>query len=146
MAGIIGAKHNNDSLNFSGVCQAVTLVSLRVTAADGYSNTERISNALVYAESCDIPIVNISMGLDGLRDLPAIVNLTVLDYTGLIISCAGNKNEGLYEHIADLPEGWETDRIIIVGASTSADAKWSWSNYDEEMVDLFAPGDAVLSC
>ena len=148
VAGIIAAKYNNDTLNFSGVCQNVTLVSLRVRGADQGFTTSELLSAISYAENIQIPILNISLAFYDLH-VPAIYYLGELNFSGLIVAGAGNGAVNLNEYDGSLPEDWEESAIIIVGASTSADAIWvatNWgSNFGEESVDLFAPGDTILS-
>lgn len=53
-------------------------------------------------------------------------------------------------HVADVyggstPAEWDFVNIVSVGASTSSDTRESLSNYGETTVDLFAPGDAIVS-
>lgn len=154
VAGIIAAKHNSDTLNFSGVCQNVTLVSLRVIGSDNVCDVDDVAEALNYAGCLEIPILNISIGSSigpgDTLDLPVIASISLAQYTGLIVSSSGNKNVDLDRYLGYLPAGWDADRIIIVGASTSADAVWvsstnTGSNVGIESVDLFAPGGTILS-
>lgn len=144
VAGIIGAKHNADSLNFSGVCQNVKLVSLRVINASDSCTSGVLINAIDYARTKGISILNISID-DGLG-FPPIFFIATNNYPGLIISAAGNGGMDLDDYIDSQPDDWESARIIFVGASTTSDRKKSDSNYGDETVDLFAPGATILSC
>lgn len=148
VAGIIAAKHNNDGLNLNGVCASVKLVSLRVADQNGNFEMSELGAALSYAEANDIPILNLSLETSDIY-VPAILYLTEINYTGLIVSCAGNGGDVdnfLDEYDGELPGYWEERAIITVGASTSTDARASYSNYSAEKVDLFAPGASILSC
>lgn len=147
VAGIIAAKHNNDGLNLNGVCQNVKLVSLRVSDQYGRYTIPELATALNYADVNDIPILNLSLETSDIY-VPAILYLTEINYTGLIVSCAGNGGDDgnvLDEYDGELPGYWEERAIITVGASTSADVRASYSNYSAEKVDLFAPGTSILS-
>ena len=44
------------------------------------------------------------------------------------------------------PTCLDIDNMIVVGASNTYDNRWYGSNYSVEIVDLFAPGAAILSC
>ena len=150
VAGIIAAKHNADSLNFSGVCQDVTLISLRVFNSQGRSSWDVVAEALQYAEDNYIPILNISMQTWFSNYTYSLPDCILHNYDGLVIGAAGNSgsdlDEKLAEHPYQLPGEWNADTNIIVGASTQTDGKLSGSNYGLSTVDLFAPGDTILSC
>lgn len=143
VAGIIAAKHNNDMLNFSGVCQNVTLVSLRVYNTNNGATEGRILAALSHATENNIPIINMSLQ-DG-YDLPPIIFMEINDYSGLFVAAAGNDETDLDEYISSMPDDWDDDRVILVGSSTSTDAVSAFSNFGDNTVDLFAPGDGILS-
>ena len=163
VAGIIGAKYDNDAINFSGVCQYVTLVSLRVIKADGTARSSALANAINHAETNNIPILNLSLLVtlhDGAVDPDGELHTAISDYTGVLICAAGNDNKDLKNYNATnstyaIPAIWDYDNIITVGASDQYDARWigatDASNYDtaavgERKVDIFAPGYNIVSC
>ena len=144
IAGIIAAKHNDDAVGFSGVCQLVRLVSLRVAGGlAGMRNADFI-NALNYARVNDIAILNISLGFSDTVE-PTALHEAISNYDGLIVWGAGNSNRN-YDEDDSAPSYWEHANVIVVGASTSSDTRCSFSDYGITAVDLFAPGDNVLSC
>lgn len=175
VAGIIGAKYNDDVINFSGVCQNITLVSLSVIKFLGIENgvilTEMrssvLTNAINYAESKQIPLLNLSAILTDHDwsesvDIPDVpLRTAISQYSGTLICAAGNEgydlknfNETTSEY--GIPAIWDFDHIISVGASNQSDAKWEGqtyaSNFDtaavisERKVDIFAPGYNIVSC
>lgn len=144
VAGIIGAKYNNDSLNFSGVCQYVTLVSLRVFNTSGDTTVEWLTNAITYAAGCDIPVLNISMRVVT-NELNAL-NKAIEDYPGIMICASGNDGLDTDSHDGVVPARLGYDKIVSVAASTSSDTRRWDSNFGKQSVDLFAPGEGILSC
>lgn len=150
VAGIIGAKYNNDELNFSGVCQSVTLVSLRVFNRYGDTTAGIVAEAIDYAEENNISLLNLSLGPhDG--DFFALMQ-SVANFSGLLICSIGNSGHNSDVYSGSIPAVWgvneigNNDNIVSVGASTSSDTRESLSNYGETTVDLFAPGSAITSC
>lgn len=143
IAGIIAAKHNDDTYNVSGVCQYIRLGSLRMVGGiREMSNTEVIA-ALNHARTKGISIINFSLGANLTAD--GTLNQAISDYDGLIVWAAGNNNYN-YDVEDDGKWYWNYGNTIVVGASTSDDTKTSISNYGITAVDLFAPGDNILCC
>ncbi len=143
VAGIIGAKYNNDELNFSGVCQSVTLVSLRVVNRYNDTDVLSVTNAMDHAEDNNIPLLNISLNVLGGN--PENLMQAIVNYSGLLICSIGNNKHNSDVYGGSIPAEWEYDNIVSVGASTSSDAREEHSNYGQTTVDLFAPGDTILS-
>ena len=140
VAGIIGAQGIDDGI--SGVCQDVSLVSLRVFNNGGYNS--RVISAIDYAISNNIYILNFSGGGDGAYS--STYKQALLNYPGLFICSAGNDNRDtdLNPHY---PSQYttESNRIISVGAIDSNNTKRASSNFGATTVDLFAPGGAIIS-
>jgi len=144
VAGIIAAQSN--SMGIKGVApQYVELISLKVVYEDENGNERRplygIANAIEYAASISIPILNISMST---QETPKLIQ-AVNNYTGLMVCSAGNdnKNNDTNEHY---PSNYTHNNIIVVGATKDNDTKLESSNYGATSVDLFAPGHDILSC
>lgn len=167
VAGIIGAKYNNDAMNLSGVCPYISLVSLRVVNANVEASCSSIANAIDYAEENNIPLLNLSNIVtedDWITsyDIPNVpLRTEISSYTGLLICGAGNDNKDLKNYDATHssyanPAIWNYSNILTVGASDQNDARWITqeysSNYDtativsNRKVDIFAPGCDILSC
>ena len=142
VAGIIAAKYNNDYLNFCGVCQSVKLVSLRVADGGLKMRNEDFAAAVNYAQQKNIPLLNISLEFTNTVD--SSVLRAIENYKGLMVWAAGNRSLD-YDEAGGGPVYWDDTSIIVVGASTSTDTKYSGSNFGEETVDIFAPGAPILS-
>ena len=142
VAGIIGAKGNN-GYGISGAALDIDLISLRVAGTYGGVYDGALADAVSYATTNSIPILNISIcGETFDSDLfDAIFN-----YPGLVVCAAGNYPGG---HDIDnplhrtYPACFLGSNIIAVGNSTSNDTKAYSSNYGQMSVDLFAPGEDI---
>lgn len=160
MAGIIGAEANN-GIGISGVCQNVTLVSLKVadfnleTRQKSGGHASHVMLAVNYAAANGIDILNFSMGWTTYEDETTESNFEHFDYAlqtvisqypGLFVCATGehgfnNDTNG----IEDMPSNMRLSNLISVGASTSTDGRWYNSNYGKVMVDIFAPGVDIYS-
>lgn len=140
ISGIIGAEGNN-SQGVVGVCWNTYLVSLKVFEDNtGATSTAGIINALDYAVSKNIKVLNFSGDCDG---SPALT-VAVGNYPGLIICAAGN--EGINcDMNPTYPSNYLAKNIICVGNSDFDDHMASDSNYGLKTVDLFAPGESIFS-
>ncbi len=152
IAGIIGGKPEGNN-NVQGICNNVGIVPLRVYTFDGLSVTG-MCEALAYAESKGIRIVNMSLELDSSLITPSeigVLNNTINDYDGIVICCAGNGGDDYIGDNIDVagnevyPAFYTSPNIITVGASTEQDVKRGSSNFGRNNVDIFAPGDNIYS-
>lgn len=144
VAGIIAAKYNNDDWNFSGVCQNVTLVSLRVISPTAQTNCQTVANAINHAEESNIPILNLS--LDSKYEKIDSLQTAINNYDGLLVCSIGNAGVDSDVYGGARPAVLPNSNVISVGASTANDTKCDFSNYGKTALDLFAPGDNIVSC
>lgn len=154
VAGIIAA-----SGEAIGVYEKVSLIPLQVVywdtdEEDYYFSWIAVLQAINYAISEDIPIINYSGGGPTDRDE---LKLAISNYGGLFITSAGNgfqeEENGPYigrsidigsgyEHY---PAGYIHENIIAVGNMDSKGVRTSDSNYGARAVDIFAPGAYIKS-
>lgn len=148
VAGIIAAD-GNDGNGIAGVCWDVDIISLRVFDAGGSGTTSSVTRAVDFAASNNIDILNYSGGGYG-ND--GALRQAIDNYSGLFVCAAGNDglNTDSQPHYPSAHN--DLNNLISVGASTSGDKRatqadgWSkGSNYGKNSVDLFAPGDKILS-
>lgn len=137
VAGIIGAKTNN-SIGIAGVAWNVQLVSLKVGTTGNTFNTNAVVEAINYATEKGIDVLNCSFG--SYTESTAI-KTAIQNFPGPVVCAAGN--EGVETPM--YPACSNCSNIISVGASTSSDTVAFYSNYGVTTVDLFAPGDAILT-
>ncbi|MBQ9782081.1 MAG: S8 family serine peptidase, partial [Clostridia bacterium] len=150
VAGIIGAQCNN-TIGISGVSKNIELVSLRVFDDYGYCVDGSIVEAINYAASKNIPILNLSLGDD---DEDVGVRNAMANYSGLCVCAAGN---GGYDEVGDdndvtrfYPSDYSynqsfSDRVISVGAIDINGRRTYFSNYGANTVSIYAPGQDILS-
>ena len=170
IAGIIGG-HSTVSNVFSGVCQDVGLVSLKMHNEGNMELEEylRFSDIIEYANDNNIMILNCSFGTP--TDVENI-RTKILNYDGLIICSAGNDAVDIDQQSnITYPACYDFDNIITVGATDINDNMWQYeyndvggeraaptpppfenpqpvikgSNYGGTSVDLFAPGVDIYS-
>ena len=150
VAGIIAAQLNGTGV--VGVAQNVRIVSLDMMSynASTKKGTYQISDliaAINYAEEIGIQILNLSGSGDS--DSSALKE-AIENFSGLFVCSAGNNEHNINTSgsltYPRYPASYDYDNLITVGASTSDDRKASYSNYGTTAVDIFAPGDHILSC
>ena len=149
IAGIIAAKGIND-FGFSGVCKNVEIVSLNIRG-DGYQKAQ-ISysiDAINYAESEDIDILNYSNENLILGNFDAssikLIKTAISNYRGLFVVAANNRARDLDEFAYKIvPASFDLPNLIVVGSiNYNKECKRS---YGKKSVDIFAPGEDILSC
>ncbi len=147
VAGIIGAEANN-SIGIVGVNPSAKLVPIKIciSNSNSYSCASYMQAAIEHATQYNIPICNLSYGID-LTD--SLYN-AIREYGqagGILIIAAGNSsacidNNETYIKLASL------DNVIIVASSniSSGDAESlnTSSNYGN-CVDISAPGSSICS-
>lgn len=166
VSGIIGAKGNNN-LGVSGACWDANLVPLSIATNNfGEVYIPGIADAIQYSSSSNssISLLNSSLGIafssissHGYNALGVIgdFNTNMGSYDGLLICAAGNgqnlnSNDPFGKNIDSFsnyifPASYSKPNMIVVGNSKSDDYKAVTSNYGSSKVDLFAPGEAILS-
>ena len=158
VAGIIGAKGDNNK-GVAGVCWNTKLVSLKVIDSDNSGYLSNVIDAINFAESNNIPILNMSLSMSMGEnafdiDLPALRE-SIESYSGLVICAAGNFNKDI-DQTPYFPACIDCDNVISVGASDRNDNRWVStielasgdlvaSNYGQNCVDVFAPGISVYT-
>jgi len=157
VAGIIGAIRNND-VGMNGVANNVRIMSIRAVP-DGDERDKDVANAIRYAVDNGASVVNMSFG-KGFSWNKKVVD-DAIRYAAkkdvLLVHAAGNSHMEV-EPTNNFPnDKYEKKKLfgkknapnwIEVGALNwkgGEDAVATFSNYDQENVDLFAPGVAIYS-
>ena len=137
IAGIIGAKRNN-SVGIAGVCDDVSLVSLKITNSDYTSSAYNAALAIKYAEEKGIKLLNLSSNFSS-ATTPPILGEAIRDYSGIIVCSAGNYNKNSGKDVT-VPQRFDYDNLLVVGASDESNEAIKDFYTDEETVDLLVPG------
>jgi len=140
VAGLVGATTNN-SKGVAAIGGGVSIMAVKCTA-NNTSNTSVISHGWAgfqYAMGSGADIINISWGGTGSSfTYQALINAA--HNAGItIVAAAGNSSTNTQFYPAAY------DNVIAVGATTSTDAKASFSNYGT-WIDVAAPGSSLKSC
>lgn len=148
VAGIIGAKGNNGA-GVVGSNWQVLLVSLKAFDETRCGYASNVARAINYADGLDIPILNLSARWvsSGQQRMyyDYAFDSVIENYSGLLVCSAGNDCCDI-DYSNCYPASYGQANILSVGNSTASNSKYATSNYGAESVDVFAPGDNILSC
>jgi thermitase len=135
VAGAAAALSNN-ALGIAAVSWQSKIMPLRVSLPDGTAYLSTIANAITYAADHGARIANVSF--QSSAGSPTIQNAAqyMKSKGGMVVVSAGNTS-GVQNFAA-------SDSLIAVSATTSNDARASWSSYGA-YVDVAAPGAGIYS-
>jgi Subtilase family len=119
-----------------GTAPSANVLSIRVTGADGLSDSFTLARAIVAAVDAGVPIVNISLG--SYANTFAMAN--AIDYAGshgvVLVASAGN------DQAAQLTWPAADPRVVSVGAVDASEQQVTFSNSGDHL-SLTAPGFGV---
>ena len=137
VAGLTSASTNN-GVGMAAVGWASSVLPVKVLGADGSGTYSAIANGIVWAADKGARVINLSLGGSASsQTLQDAVNYA-WNRNVIVIAAAGNNGNNTPVYPAAY------NNVIAVSATTSTDARPSWSNYGS-YVDLSAPGANVLS-
>lgn len=140
VSGIAAAKIDN-SKGIAGMAGNASIMPLKVADSGGdYTNAD-LAQGIIYAADNDADIINMSLGGDSHFSVIEDAVNYAWDAGAFLCAAAGNKRE----ERSDYPAAYE--HVASVGATTSGDSRWQFSNYGES-VAIFAPGggyEGILS-
>lgn len=145
VAGIIGAKGSNNGV--AGISQNIRIVSLKVFNDSGDTTTAILNSAIDYAQDNNIPIINYSIGSYTAANS---TRTAISNYSGFFVCSTGNTggdNDVTHHYpsyYANKP-GNALQNMIAVGRIDNADDRPVDSNYGSTTVNIFAPGENILS-
>ena len=123
-----------------GIAKGVSLVPVRVLDCAGSGSTSGVIAGLdwVVANAIRPAVVNMSLGGGASSSLDSAVANTVASGIAVVVAAGNSNADACNSSPAREPSA------ITVGATTSSDARASYSNYGT-CLDLFAPGSAITS-
>jgi thermitase len=146
VAGTIAAGENGAGV--IGVAPQAVVLPLRVLDANGGGNSADVAAAFAYAGDRGVRVVNASLG----AAYPSLAERRAIqEHPGtLYVVAAGNGgSDGIGDDndgaTREYPCAHDEPNLICVGATTSTDARATFSNYGATSVDLFAPGQDIVS-
>lgn len=155
VAGIIAGNPQGDEVQY-GVAHKVAKIMTVRTVPNGDERDKDVANSIRYAVDNGAKILNMSFGKPVSPGKTHVWDaFKYAESKGvLLVKAAGNENEDISEH-QYFPTNFkkQTDEkpfvnnVIVVGASTNENGnlKASFSNYDKNMVNVFAPGAKIYS-
>jgi subtilisin family serine protease len=147
VAGIIGARGNNDSAplgptDVTGVAWHVSIMPVRVLDATGFGSVSDIVAGIEYAAQNGARIVNMSLGRAGTPS-QAEQDAIAAAPDVLFVVAAGNDSVNVDES-PDYPCSYPLANIVCVTSSTPQDTLDPFTNFGSA-VDIAAPGTTILS-
>ncbi len=142
-AGVVGAVGNNGK-GVAGVAWKVQLMVLKFLDGSGSGTTTDELPCIDYAISHGVSVINASFGSSSgsQAEMDAI---QAAGKAGIVFVCAaGNSGENIDISPA-FPADYPLDNIICVGATDNRDLPVYFSNYGSGSVEIFAPGESILS-
>ncbi|MDE5434011.1 S8 family serine peptidase [Elizabethkingia meningoseptica] len=155
VSGIIAGLPNGNEVQYGVASRVAKIMTVRAVP-DGDERDKDVANAIRYAVDNGAKVLNMSFGklVSPNKEKVWEAFKYAQDKGVLLVKAAGNEEEDISEHVA-YPTNFKTpadekpflNNMIVVGASTNDSAKLraSFSNYNQKMVDIFAPGEKIYS-
>ncbi|WP_434388897.1 S8 family serine peptidase [Melittangium boletus] len=123
-----------------GIAKKVTLHPVRVLDCTGYGSDEQVIAGLdwVTANHIKPAVANMSLGGDASQALDDAVERTIAAGVVVAVAAGNDSSNGCNYSPARTPNA------ITVGATTTSDARASYSNFGT-CLDIFAPGSNITS-
>ena len=154
IAGIISAMSDN-SIGIQGIALNARIMSLVACDSKGLCDPTAVSSAIRFAVDHGAKIVQIPYSSTGTPAYTDAYNSSLLyayEHDVLVIAPAGNAMQ-------DVPLGTDLDTtplspacnnlgrdiVLGVGAVNDYGLRTSWTNFGAKCVDVYAPGDDILS-
>ncbi len=128
------AAHGDNGIGVAGVGWNFDIMPIKVTNTNGALLSDLTGGAR-WAVDHGAKVINVSfegVGASAIRSAGAYIKAN----GGLLLWAAGNANSDLGD--------WDHSEYVVVGATSTSDAKASFSNYGRP-IDVVAPGTSILS-
>jgi thermitase len=132
-AGVIAAGGDN-GVGIAGICWLCKILPVKVLDSTGTGSYSDIAEGVRWAADRGADIINLSLGGSEDSQLLRGAVAYAAGKGALVIAAAGNNGSSKPHYPAAIPA------VLAVGASTSGDTRYSWSNYGGSWVDIAAPG------
>ncbi|GAB1689380.1 S8 family serine peptidase [Krasilnikovia sp. M28-CT-15] len=129
----VAAAGGNDGAGIAGVCWACRILPVKVLDSNGAGDYSDIIKGIRWAADRGADIINLSLSGTADSQLMRDAVTYATNKGALVVAAAGNDGSRTRHYPAAIPA------VLSVAASTSTDARYSWSNYGS-WVDVAAPG------
>lgn len=145
VSGIIAAR--SELAPISGVAWRANIVPIRALDSDGTGSASGVIRSLAYAGDIGSRVVNVSLGSPywSLSERRVIAKHPRTLYVAAADNGGRDGSGDNSDRVPDYPCSYDLPNLICVGASTSSDARASFSNFGPASVDLAAPGQDIIS-
>ncbi|HNF89784.1 MAG TPA: S8 family peptidase [Thiobacillaceae bacterium] len=143
VSGTIAAQGDNGQ-GVVGVNRLARIMPLKFLNAAGTGATSDAVEAIYYAIDKGAKVMNHSWGGGAYSQSLADAFTAAQNANIVMVVAAGNDGKNI-DTSPSYPAAMTHANIVSVAATTSTDARASYSNYGATAVDLAAPGDAILS-
>jgi subtilisin family serine protease len=141
VTGTIAAGENG--VGIIGVAPDARILPLRVLDETGTGSSADVANAFEYAGDQGVHVVNASFGSNSASRTEL---LAIQSHPGtLFVVAAGNENDDNDAGATEYPCAYDEPNVLCVGATDPDDTRAAFSNFGATTVDLFAPGEGIVS-
>ena len=141
VAGIIAASTNN-SEGIAGICWHCQIMPIQVMDDEGTGSVNDIYHGIMYAVNNGAKVINLSFGSYDYSATEERAIQAAIDAGIAVIAAVGNDAKNLNKN----PMYPACDAGVTgVGSINSAGNHSSFSNYGLDCVDIYAPGENILS-
>ena len=141
VAGTIAASLNGSGV--VGVAPGIKLMALKFIDNDGCGFDSMAVDAIDYAASFGVRIINASWGGKGFSE---DIDAAIADSHALFVAAAGNSGVNIdASGISFYPADSTLSNVLTVAAIDQRGSRASFSNYGKTSVDIVAPGTNILS-
>lgn len=141
-AGTIGGVGDN-GIGVAGVNWDVSVMGVKTFDAGGWGTTEDILEGFAYALDAGATVLSCSWG--GYDEDLAIYDAIAAAPDALFVVAAGNDSSDIDGEYPAYPAAFDLENILTVGATDPNDLPAWFTNYGATSVDVFAPGETILS-
>lgn len=127
------AQSTNNNFGVAGIAPDITILPVKVLAADGYGDNSQVAQGILFAVNNGADIINMSLGGEEASDLIADACQYASDHGVLVIAATGNEGASSICYPAAL------DTVMAVGAVNEVAERTDYSNYGVGM-EIMAPG------
>jgi outer membrane protein assembly factor BamB len=142
-SGIVGAV-GNSGLDTTGVAWKVQLMELKFLDSTGSGSTSAEITCIDYAIAHGANFISASFGSSS-SSQAELAAIQAAGAAGIVmVAAAGNSTQN-NDFEPNYPADYPLDNIVAVGSSDNRDQPSSFSDFGPGSVELFAPGEDVLS-
>jgi subtilisin family serine protease len=139
-SGTIGAVADN-GIGVAGVAWDVKIMAVKFLSAEGWGDTWGAVDSIYYADMMGADIMSNSWGGGPWEQ---VLYDAIASTDALFVAAAGNWSENT-DQFPNYPSCYDLPNVLAVGATDHNDQIAWFSNWGAETVDVFAPGEDVLS-